>query len=899
MPPITVPLLNPDVPARGMIPSQDPAMIEGGYWYRLQNVRTNGGTIQVRNGAVKRVSSGPGGTLKGYASVTLEGANYLVAAFRNAGTTNFYRLSGSSWTQFGAGSGFASDGDVTFCVVRDFGAGGITTAADVLVIQNGTDSPRVAYGLNFATVGTASAIGTPAWVTATPVPQGYAVLNTATGTHAYSTDSAFDMDVAATGPDLDFSGGAIAASSTADLTWDTSRDEEGSSFLVGIPVQKEFCIGLVQTNEETLVDYVSSIAALLDPATPVTFTVTGASTTTPIVVTVASTTGLSDGDYVRVTGVGGITEANGVWQIDSVTGTTFELVGSAGVGAWTSGGTVAKLEWVTIYDPTTDDADLTVQELGVSPLGGSPGVMLSILANQYEGRTGWNGIRFVSPAQTPPAFRSYIIFVGTSGQIDGRARWAGSYYSSTTRQEGIATEANNAAGVTLQAVGGATFAQGFRWTPDVGTYRTAWQLAIADKSGITGSPNYALFYRSDPYLASDDSTQFAPYWLSYWVALSAPGLGFTNQWVTDPLLYQTRYAKEAGHLTLPTGSLMAFVNDRLFLAGTSTPSAFWVSGWQDPFAFRLVPLVDDDGNQDQTSPTYRTYGGETVTALLRMQGDFYGVDTLYLWTNRGVYRMGGYDSRTLLQSATLSEKGTNRRQTVCAYDGTVWYLDTEGQVRSINGGLASDPRSMAKVDALLSAGTITSACAIVGYDAFRIFFQESGTASQLSCLVWQQQTGEWVIDKFPFTVAGAVVHETSPRRIMYAFESDGKLWELEVPGQTTEDGAQIVVSLVSRELSLKMWEPASFGRAGVILSSVTNATLGTSRYCPNDASTTTGTYSFTGSAAWNYDVTASSGVPGTPVNPSCLITWSGGIPGGVFVRSLNIAVSAASAGAKV
>lgn len=68
--------------------------------------------------------------------------------------------------------------------------------------------------------------------------------------------------------------------------------------------------------------------------------ISAASNTSPIVLTVASTTGVISGDTVYVSGVEGNPAANGYWQLGTVTPTTLELVGSVGSGAYTSGGTV-------------------------------------------------------------------------------------------------------------------------------------------------------------------------------------------------------------------------------------------------------------------------------------------------------------------------------------------------------------------------------------------------------------------------------------------------------------------------------------------------------------------------------------------------------------------------------
>lgn len=66
-------------------------------------------------------------------------------------------------------------------------------------------------------------------------------------------------------------------------------------------------------------------------------TVTAATTATPIVIT-DTAHGLSDGDLVTISSVGGMPEANGIWVIANSDTNTYELIGSVGVGTYTSGG---------------------------------------------------------------------------------------------------------------------------------------------------------------------------------------------------------------------------------------------------------------------------------------------------------------------------------------------------------------------------------------------------------------------------------------------------------------------------------------------------------------------------------------------------------------------------------
>jgi hypothetical protein len=87
-----------------------------------------------------------------------------------------------------------------------------------------------------------------------------------------------------------------------------------------------------------------------------TYTITGCTNASPIVCTVSSTAGLSQGNVLYVTGVGGNTAANMIWQLGTVTGTTFALSGSTGNGAYVSGGTAALAQQQYASNTYTDPA---------------------------------------------------------------------------------------------------------------------------------------------------------------------------------------------------------------------------------------------------------------------------------------------------------------------------------------------------------------------------------------------------------------------------------------------------------------------------------------------------------------------------------------------------------------
>jgi hypothetical protein len=106
--------------------------------------------------------------------------------------------------------------------------------------------------------------------------------------------------------------------------------------------------------------------------------ITGATNASPIVIT-SNAHGLSNNDLVAVTGVGGNTAANGIWSVANVAANTFELEGSTGSGAFTSGGTWYKLNATRATALTTQNGiyvksgDATRRYLGTGMTGGTSG----------------------------------------------------------------------------------------------------------------------------------------------------------------------------------------------------------------------------------------------------------------------------------------------------------------------------------------------------------------------------------------------------------------------------------------------------------------------------------------------------------------------------------------------
>jgi len=92
----------------------------------------------------------------------------------------------------------------------------------------------------------------------------------------------------------------------------------------------------------------NAAAASLMVRTDIVDTVTGATNATPIVVTSTTPNNLVTGDEVVLANVSGNTASNGTWLIVRVTASSFELVGSAGNGAYAGGGTLTSPQQLNV-----------------------------------------------------------------------------------------------------------------------------------------------------------------------------------------------------------------------------------------------------------------------------------------------------------------------------------------------------------------------------------------------------------------------------------------------------------------------------------------------------------------------------------------------------------------------
>ena len=135
---------------------------------------------------------------------------------------------------------------------------------------------------------------------------------------------------------------------------------------------------------------------------PATMAVTGTANNGSglIRVAVADTSTLATNDVVQILSMGGTIEGNENWLITVIDGTHFDLVGSAYANAWTSGGTVQKINSKAVVLGTSQTANIDLCEnaytavtglitvLNATPTAGGTGYTLNDILTITTGGTG-------------------------------------------------------------------------------------------------------------------------------------------------------------------------------------------------------------------------------------------------------------------------------------------------------------------------------------------------------------------------------------------------------------------------------------------------------------------------------------------------------------------------------
>jgi len=255
--------LGPGNICQGMLSDVDQTTLPKGFWGGLFNLRCRGRSLTVRDGSTKLNSAVPiaaasyRGCWLGYIGTT----ERMVVAFRVGAATQVfeYNLTANTWAEVtDATSRFATDGNVSFAPIKTR-TGLYLTSVSGLLIQNGTDTPRVWYpgAVVYRAPGQVNLNGSyPAARKAYPAFS----VDLASGVWTRARSNALQFEVTRPSTSLVFEVfPAVTINQTAEARGTTFKKEvntAGTSCVLG----SQFCLLVYDVGAESVMDYINDVS---------------------------------------------------------------------------------------------------------------------------------------------------------------------------------------------------------------------------------------------------------------------------------------------------------------------------------------------------------------------------------------------------------------------------------------------------------------------------------------------------------------------------------------------------------------------------------------------------------------------------------------------------------------
>lgn len=916
-----------EAPLIGMNSARHPLAMPPTIWPLLQNVRLDDGTITARQPTVLVASGGlPVSQPWGVFSGLLDGNQiYLTAMTVGSQIAIYDSYDGINWTEATVSSGaygstrLSGGLQVTFQAVRDRPG-----SLDTVVIQNGTDSPRIYTRLpvNLVKVRIHASVTAPDWaLTARPVP------TLSTSFFAIANNAAK----------------AIVNTNLVNISTTTGAG-------VQIQITTASVHGLLSG------DFVAIAGATLNTATNGTwivqvidasnfkiFGISDALFATPVLGNgLASTTGTVATQTFMANGNNNVIQlalnktAVNVSSVSEIVVPTIDITGSAHMIIAADSATldiwsnliislkttsisyiypvlVARVPWT---DPGFQNTPFTGgwqgEELLIYSLGDlDPSAKISI----SKLTAFWQG---AIPTASVIANIHAIFF---SGSIAQTPSYAVAYRNSGTKAQSpgrvmpvkIDVTANtlvSVAGATSTVVGTIPYLPyiGYNYSiPIQGPSVTDLALGI-DTLDVyrrdTSSTNY-YFVKAVPLGVWNDAA-FLGTWC-YKGALMTPGVASLSGGVLPAQMNFAHYlntfadkfdfanlAPDDLYVSIPIGFAMTVANNRLVVGSGLSGSYPNVQTSEGNNAFRFRQLSDVNAATSYRSPSFFTLQGENIQAFATVASSALGSSIIYVFTQKAVYVMGGFDSIGLTGATLRFQMGTLSPFSVCQRKGYVYWLNEEGQVCRLDnvtpsylqaspvfiGRKVIDDRTRS-----IPAARIPFVRAIAAYERFYLCYTPSGSAANTRALVWDEVTSGWIEDTFPVDAELIYTSGSSPNH-NYVMTRSGVVYEHEKLLDTTPQ----VITITTPQLRPKPFTTQIFNRLALNADVSVGATVSIARTYFKTGQTEISTVSLSAKTGENriYRFDNYLGQPVGKADQAVSLTLTGTLAPGTKIYSIGI-----------
>ncbi len=749
--PLTAPVL-------GMNSARHPCALRAGEWPVIQDLRIDDGTFLVRQPTVPVATGGlPTGAPYGAWSGLVDGQNIVLVALSTLGAIRIYESTdGMSYAEATAASGAylntrLQDGlAVMFQAVRDR-----ATGRDFVVIQNGTDSPRIysSAPTNGAKVRPHNSVAAPAWATtAHPVPVlSPNFVNLANGLpkgYLNGTNISFADGLANNFVTLTFTN-AVLNDDSATFGFPSVKDLSSNNFLVIV-------------SDQAASDHWQNMTVALKTTTPA-----------YLYPKLVSRTPWTDGRFGATAATGGL---NG------------EEIVVFSMGDISPGSRVSVSSLTVFWNGPAPAANYSVSLHAVAFSGSTPSGAQFAVANRNSG----------SNAQS-----AGVVMAPLSGETGNSVASLGGPSIGKTNLPYIPT-LNYDYRIPIRGPSPADLLAGVDridvYRKDVGA--TDFSLG---KSIATSVWNDVTFPNAWAFRYSDGSISTAP---------SATDFGFQS-WTTTSADFVdvSQTAPDAFASPIPKGFAMALANTRL-VVGAGSSGAFpnlQCSEAGNPFRFRLTTNLSPD--QVLRSASFATLAGESIQAMVGLAGSMLGASAVYVFTKRSVFLLSGFDGFALSQPSLVIQGGTLSPFSVQGRRGVIYWLDQTGQVQRLETGMLT-PIARKTVDDRTKAiptARLANACGFVAQDRYYLAYTPPGSGVNSRVLVWDEVLASWTEDRLPTGAEVFLPAAENSRRKLF-LDRIGGMYEHEKDG----DLSPVSVRLTSREVHSGMWGSFNFGRLGLV-----------------------------------------------------------------------------------
>lgn len=839
-----VTLFHPrEVPIQGMNATLDPMMLGPGQWSLLQNIRLGTGLPRIRGGTQSLGEIIATGTFRGWWAGPFNGTYTIFIAVKDGSAVKvFSSTDAASWaTEITAASGAYGNtrlSDVATLVqfekVKDpFGATSGSGVGDCLIIQNGTDAPRVwSYSKAASAYRTAIIEEVPTQKEA----QDRSVL--------LRNGIAFPLYNAA---NTDY---ATIAPSGANIVFTDSTGTVSNKIVATIGTS-------IAANDHATVKFGSAIAIL---------------------------------NYKQL--LIGIETG----YIDLLRNIKIEI-GTESAGALANA--------VTVFDGSQTLASYVV--VNVDPTGRSNRdlLVLDLQAYGLDTASTFTCFRITWVGSVAPSSSQVVNlwYIGGQGTFDGSHK-GGTRFAITNYNQGSKTES---AGVVYSvyrtqeigpSAGASRLVEGLLFPESEHIYYDFWcPFANVSTTERDKGVDRVMLYKAEPGGEFDTivnefaAATFSGTW-SY--TYSSPSTG-TNYVIPSELttLVRPGYLPDAFQTQMQTAKAVGFANGRLFTGSKNTNEpSLWISEYANAFRYRRFAKYQN-GFPVESSGTTHQLKNETVQKILGVAGSTLGVDTVYVWTETGMYGLYGSSATQLSQVGTISEHGTTSPASVQQLNGVVFWLDKEMQVRRMSGGSVSDP-SRHVVDSLLKGIPGSRRAFAYGMcfgDRYYLAYTPSGATTNTRILVWEDQTGQWTLDVPPKAAEGLMSWfdgtNLKLRSIIAAINTNAvHCYEYDVDTVSQDLGSNIAFQLDSYELGSPNFDKKFFvRRVGFLMDKQSAGSATVTRTYKPHGGTGVGTMLMTSSnnQIWRWDGEQTIAALGN--GASCQISISGSaVAGSEFYR---------------